>query len=53
MRALHRGYHVGWTTDRAKGDAARDLGATVNWYQSRDPRFSGYEVSFAQGREVA
>ena len=35
----------GWTTDQAKADAARDLGATVRGYQSRDVRFNGWEVS--------
>ena len=53
MRAIHAGYHVGWTTDSDKASAARSLGATVRYHAARDPRFNGWEVSFAQGREVA
>ena len=37
--------HIGWTTDQAKADAARDLGATVTSVRAHDPRFSGWEVS--------
>ena len=38
--------HVGWTTDQAKADAARELGATVTRYTSTyDPSASGWEVS--------
>jgi hypothetical protein len=37
--------HMGYTTDEAKVEKARDLGATVTSCASRDPRFSGWEVS--------
>jgi hypothetical protein len=37
--------HVGWTIDSAKADAARELGATVTPVGSRDPAFTGWEVS--------
>ena len=37
---------VGWTTDQAKADAARELGATVTRYTSTyDASASGWEVS--------
>lgn len=37
--------YIGWTTDRGKADAARELGATVLAYQAHDPACSGWEVS--------
>ena len=36
---------IGWTTDRKKADAAKELGANVTLRTSRDPRFSGWDVS--------
>ena len=39
---------VGWTTDETMADAAANLGATIHSYTSRDPRFSGWEVSINQ-----
>ncbi len=36
---------IGWTADEAKAEAAREAGATVVTYTSRDPRFNGWEVS--------
>ena len=38
------GYLVGWTTDDAKAEAAREAGARVVPCPSRDPRFSGHEI---------
>lgn len=40
-----RQLHVGWTTDEAKADRARELGATVTTFRAHDPEFSGWEVS--------
>jgi hypothetical protein len=37
--------YVGWTTDEAKATAAGEAGATVREYRSKDPQFSGWEVS--------
>jgi phosphoglycerate dehydrogenase-like enzyme len=37
--------YVGWTTDEAKANAAREAGATIREYRSKDPQFSGWEVS--------
>jgi hypothetical protein len=39
------GHRVAWTTDEAKASKASELGAIVMDYQSRDPKFSGWEVS--------
>lgn len=52
MGSLHVGRHVGWTTDEAKADKLREAGANLAHYVSQDPRYSGWEVSFAEGREV-
>lgn len=40
--------HVGWTTDQAKADAAREAGATVTEYRAHDPALSGWEVSVTE-----
>ena len=40
--------YVGWTTDQAKADAAREAGATVTSYRASDPMFSGWEVSVTE-----
>ena len=52
MRGVHHGYHVGWTTDPDKADAAREAGARVTYARGSDPAFDGWEVSCSQGREV-
>lgn len=39
------GYRVGWTTDDAKADATREMGARVTPYSSSDSRFSGWEIN--------
>ena len=51
MRGMHHGRHVGWTTDRVKAERAREAGANISYYESNDPRFCGWEVSFAADRE--
>jgi len=43
----HRRWY-GWTTDKAKADAARDAGATVTAVSSPDPRCSGWEVAVTE-----
>lgn len=43
--------HVGWTTDQAKADAAREAGATVSAYRASDPAYNGWEVSVTEIRE--
>lgn len=40
-----RQLHIGYTTDEAKADAARELGATVTRCPAGDPKYSGWEVS--------
>jgi hypothetical protein len=37
--------HIGWTTDEAKANMARALGATVTAHSAGEPGFSGWEVS--------
>jgi hypothetical protein len=44
--------HVGWTTDEAKATKARDAGAAVEHVARDDPRFSGWEISCAEGQVV-
>jgi len=41
-RTVQRFY--GWTTDREKAEAARELGAHVTNYYSRDPEFCGFDI---------
>lgn len=38
----------GWTTDKAKAEAAREAGATVTTVGSTDDRFSGWEVAVSE-----
>jgi len=52
MGSVHHGRHVGWTTNTDAADALRERGANLSYYTSTDPKFNGWEVSFAQGREV-
>ncbi len=40
-----RQLHIGWTTDEAKANRARELGATVTSYRAHDPACSGWEIS--------
>jgi hypothetical protein len=47
-----RQWWYGWTRDKEKADAAREAGATVTSCPSRNPRFSGYEVSVNTVRRV-
>lgn len=51
MGSLAQGRHVGWTTDREKAMALREAGAELHGYSSSDPKFTGWEVTFAVGRE--
>jgi len=53
MRGLRGGYHIGWTTDKDNASAAREAGANLSSYTSDDPMYSGWEVSFLNGREVS
>lgn len=46
------GNHVGWTTDKDKAAKLRDAGARTSYYESREPAYSGYEISFSRGAEV-
>jgi len=52
MGGLHHGNHIGWTTSREKAERAREAGALLRPYYSRDPEFSGWEIVFAVGREM-
>jgi hypothetical protein len=46
--AVMRQRWYGYTTDRAKADAARDAGATVTSCPSSDQRFHGWEVTVTE-----
>ena len=38
--------YVGWTTDEAKAEAARELGVTsITHYTAHDPAYSGWEIA--------
>jgi hypothetical protein len=37
--------HIGWTTDESLADKAREVGATVTAYTSKDSRFNGWEIT--------
>jgi hypothetical protein len=39
---------IGWTTDEAKAEAARDAGATLRPYKSFSPECSGWDVSVTE-----
>ena len=43
---LQAGRRIGWTVDLAKAEDLRARGATVRPYLSRDPAYSGAEISF-------
>lgn len=45
VREIRRQRFVGWTTDETKAVAAAELGAVLRPYVSRDPLFSGWEVT--------
>lgn len=44
--------HIGWTTDQAKADKAREAGATVTAYRASGLTCNGWEVSVSEIREV-
>ena len=39
---------VGWTTDEALAEKAREAGAVVSFYRATDPRFNGWEVTITE-----
>lgn len=61
MRGLHGGHHIGYTTDAAKAEKMRDVGASVTRCHGTDQdsfgtvppaTFASWEISFAVGREI-
>lgn len=42
---------IGWTTDEAKAEAARQAGAVVTYYRASEPAYCGWETTLTEVHE--